>query len=81
MTKDRLLVELLRGSILWTIWLERNRICFNDTNPLPIKSIGTRIISFASFWCQSRLDDSFLKLSLMLPSDVKISQINFSRKR
>lgn len=41
--KDRLLVEMLRGAILWTILLKRNRICFYDSNPLPIKSIATEI--------------------------------------
>ena len=69
--KDKLLVELLRGTILWTIWFERNRVIFNDSQPMPIKAIGFKIISLATFWCKSRSDKSFFKLNLILPSDVK----------
>ena len=70
--KDRLLVELLRGAILWIVWLERNRVIFNDnTTPISAKSVGFKIISLATFWCKSSSDNSYLKLSLMLPCDVK----------
>ena len=70
--KDRLLVELLRGAILWNVWLERNRVIFNDdTTLISAKSLGFKIISLATFWCKSRSENSYLKLSLMLPYDVK----------
>jgi hypothetical protein len=69
--KDRLLLELLRGAVLWSIWLERNRVCFNVTRPVSLKVLGAKIISLASYWCQAKSNNSFLKLSLMLPSDVK----------
>ena len=70
--KDRLLVELLRGAILWIVWLERNRVIFHDNStPISAKSLGLKIISLATFWCKSRSENSYLKLSLMLPYDVK----------
>ena len=69
--KDRLLVELLRGAVLWCIWLEKNRVCFNDKQPLIIKALGGKIISLAYFWCNAHPSNSILKLSLMLSSDVK----------
>jgi hypothetical protein len=69
--KDRLLIELLRGAVLWIIWLERNRLCFNDSTPCSIKILGTKIISLTQFWCQSRGDDYFFKLNLIMPFDVK----------
>ena len=70
--KDRLLVELLRGAILWNVWLERNRVIFNaNTTPISAKSLEFKIISLATFWCKSRSENSYLKLSLMLPCDVK----------
>ena len=69
--KDRLLIELLRGAVLWIIWLERNRLCFNDSTPCSIRCIGTKIISLTQFWYQSRGDDYFLKLNLIMSFDVK----------
>ena len=63
---------MLREAILWTVWLEKNRVIFNDnTTPISAKSLGFKIISLANFWCKSRSDNSYLKLSLMLPCDVK----------
>ena len=69
--KDKNTVMLMLASVLWTIWLERNRICFNTTTPLSVKSIGAKLISLAHLWCNSIPKNSLLKLSLMLPSDVK----------
>ena len=69
--KDRLLIELLRGAVLWTIWLERNRLCFNVSSPSSIKVIGTKIIALTQFWCKSKEDDSFSKLNLIIPFTVK----------
>lgn len=28
--KDRYTVELIRGAAMWTIWLERNQLCFTQ---------------------------------------------------
>ena len=70
--KDRPLVELIKGVVLWVIWLERNRLCFNtNSNCKSIISIAAQIVSLATFWCKSRGDDLYLKLTLILPCDVK----------
>lgn len=69
--KNRLLVELLRGAVIWTVWLKHNQVCFKGSTRASAKTLGTRIISSTSFWCESRGDDSYLNLSLILPSDVK----------
>lgn len=69
--KDKLLVELLRIVVLWSVWRERNNIIFNGVNLLCFKALGTKIITLPSFWCQSRYNDSYLKLTMILRSDVK----------
>ena len=30
--KDRLLVEMIRGAVIWTVWLERNKVCLKGSN-------------------------------------------------
>jgi hypothetical protein len=65
--KDVVLIETVRGAVLWVIWLERNRIYFNNTRCRNIKSIGLQIISLISFWCTNTGIGNLLKLSLVLP--------------
>lgn len=66
--KDNLLLELLRGADLWSVWLARNKLCFQGVvNP---RSLGAQIASLAIFWVTSMKNGSKLKLSLILPSDV-----------
>lgn len=69
--KDSPLLEFIRGAILWCVWLEMNKVCFNGIRLASAKSIRTKILSMLLFWWQVRKDNSFLKLSLILPSDVK----------
>lgn len=69
--KDRCLVELNRGAILWQVWLERNNVIFNEVSPKSPKVLGINIISLASFLFKSNNDNSYLKLTLIMPSDVK----------
>lgn len=69
--KNKPLVELIRGAVIWVIWLERNRVCFQNNTASPISSIAAKIVSLTSFWCKSRGDQMYLKLSLILPFDVK----------
>ena len=38
---------------------------------MSLKALGIKIISLAFFWCQSKGDNSFFKLTLILPYDVK----------
>ena len=67
---DSLLVELIRAATLWIVWLTRNNICFQNS-PIPsIRSVAASIISLTLFWCKSRLDNSYFKLSLIIPFDV-----------
>jgi hypothetical protein len=65
------LIELIRGAVLWVIWLERNIICLQERNCRSIQSIGMRIIGLASSWCKSRNANMFLKLNLVFPQDEK----------
>ena len=69
--KDRPLVELIKGAVLWVIWIERNRLCFNNVCGKSIMSIAANIVSLATFWCKSRGDNLYFKLTLILPCDVK----------
>ena len=69
--KDRLLIELVRGAVLWQIWLERNNIIFKGSSPQSLKVLGSKIISLVLFWCKSNSDKSYFKLTLILPCDVK----------
>src|SRR5664279_1582390 len=67
--KDSLLVELVRAATLWLVWLTRNRICFQHV-PVPnVSSVGSAIIALTSYWCKARLNDSYFKLTLILPMD------------
>ena len=67
--KDRLLIEMVRGAVLWTVWLARNKLCFQGVFSNP-RSIGAQILSLLNFWVTSRNDGSKLKLSLIIPSDI-----------
>jgi hypothetical protein len=50
--KNITLVEMIRGAVLWTIWLERNILCFQNGSPKSVTSIGIQILSLVFFWCQ-----------------------------
>lgn len=69
--KDKPLLKLVRGSILWVVWLERNRTCFNNTTCRSIQSVAIKIISLATFWCKSRAGNLFLQTILILCFDLK----------
>ena len=69
--KDQLLVELIRGAVLWVIWLERNDLIFNNSEIRPIQALAAKIIALTTFWCKNIGDSSYLKLTIILPNDVK----------
>ena len=69
--KDQLLIELIRGVVLWIIWLERNDLIFNNSEIRPIYALATKIIALITFWCKNNGDSSYLKLTIILPNDVK----------
>jgi hypothetical protein len=37
--KDFILIETVRGVVLWSVWLERNHLCFTDGHSTNIKAI------------------------------------------
>ena len=67
--KDRYLIELVRGAVLWVMWLTRNKLCFHGIHT-SLRSIGSQIISLAQFWVRSKGRGTLLTLSLVLPTDV-----------
>jgi hypothetical protein len=38
--KNIQLIEMIRGAVLWTIWLEMSRLCFQNGSSKIIKSVG-----------------------------------------
>ena len=65
--KDRLMVELVRGAVLWTIWLERNKLCFDTKAIPPLRVLGAKIIALATFWCKTLSHNTFLIISMWAP--------------
>jgi hypothetical protein len=48
--KNQYVVELIRGAILWSFWLEMNRLCFYDQSKTKnVAVIGLHIISLARY--------------------------------
>lgn len=62
------LVELIRVA-LWTLWLNRNILYFNNI-ATSVRKIDAQTISLASFLCKAKSNNSFFKLILILPGDV-----------
>jgi hypothetical protein len=59
------------GAVLWVIWLEHNRLCFQGGNVKNIHSIGMQIIGLVSFWFKHNKESSLLKLTVVLSQDVQ----------
>lgn len=53
--KGRLLVELVKGVVLWCIWLY-----FQDTSTPTLQVVGTRIISLCTSWCNNLNNGSLI---------------------
>jgi hypothetical protein len=48
--KNQYVVELIRGAVSWSVWLERNRLCFHDqSKPKNVAVIGLQIIILARY--------------------------------
>jgi hypothetical protein len=68
--KNNFVVEMIRGVILWTVWLERNKLCFTDKKACSISVLGNKIISLAQYWCSKKGKVNLLQLSLVMPQEV-----------
>lgn len=78
--KDRLLIELLRGAVLWSISLNRNALCFNQT-PTSMRKIDAQILSLAQFWCKANSDALVASLDCILPKNItKLSNQLYTRQ-
>ena len=69
--KDANLVEIIRGAVLWNIWLDRNRILFNAGHVYTVQVLGAKIMALANFWATNQKSNLTSQLNLILPSDLK----------
>jgi hypothetical protein len=63
--------ELIRGVVLWTIWLEKNKLVFTNKKACSAAVLGRKIINLAQHWCLQKGKVNLLKLSLVLPYEVE----------
>jgi hypothetical protein len=73
--KNRIVAENDRGVVMWIIWLERNRICFQNKGVRSVKIIGMHILSLVTYWYQQGLKAANDELMLLLPPNV--NNLNF----
>jgi zinc-binding in reverse transcriptase len=50
--KNMIVVEMIRSVVMWTIWLEKNRIYFQNKGVRSFKIIGMHILSLVTYWYQ-----------------------------
>jgi hypothetical protein len=53
-------VELVRGAVLWTVWLERNKLYFTDKDACSVSVLERKIISLATYWCSQKGKSRFV---------------------
>jgi zinc-binding in reverse transcriptase len=68
--KNKFVIEMVRGAVLWTVWLERNKLCFTDKQACSIPVLGNKIISLANYWCSQKGKVNLFKLSLVMSQEV-----------
>lgn len=68
---DEIILEVIRGVMLWIIWNERNRNIFKRGVFKSFITLESNIISLSSFWCKSKNNNKYLKFKLVLPSHVE----------
>jgi len=69
--KEPNIIEIIRGSVLWNIWLDRNRIIFKEGNIQDVHVIVSKILTMARFWASNQKSDLTCHLNLILPCDLK----------
>jgi hypothetical protein len=65
--KNNYVVELIRSVVLWTVWLERNKLCFATHKSKFVEMMGMQIISITRHWSSKSGPNNMLKLSIILP--------------
>jgi hypothetical protein len=68
--KNKYVIEMIRGAVLWNVWLERNRLCFTNYKSRTVSMLAMQIISMAHHWCQKKGRVDLLYLSLVLPQEI-----------
>jgi hypothetical protein len=63
-------VEMIREAVLWTVWLEKNKLYFTDKKACSIPVLGNKIISLAQYWCSKKGKVNLLQLSLVMPQEM-----------
>jgi hypothetical protein len=38
--KNKYVIEMVRGVVLWNVWLERNRLCFTNHKPRTVSILA-----------------------------------------
>lgn len=64
--KDPNIVKIIRGVVLWSVWLERNMLIFKGASSRSVQSIGVQIVAIAQFSCQHYWYDANSNLQFML---------------
>jgi hypothetical protein len=68
--KNKFVIEMVRGAVLWNVWLERNRLCFTNHKPRTVSMVAMQIVSMAHHWCKKKGKIDLLHLSLVLPQEI-----------
>jgi hypothetical protein len=79
--KNISLVEIIRGVVLWIVWLERNRLYFKTGTPRSIRAIGIQILSFVTFWCKNIDESFFVNIKHLLLQDVLLLYLHVGTLR
>ena len=69
--KDPNIIEIIRGSVLWSLWLDRNIIIFQGGQVQAVHVLGSKILTIARFWALNQKIDLSCKLNLIFPCDLK----------
>jgi hypothetical protein len=62
---------MIKGTVLWVIWLECNRLYFTTDIVKNIRSICLHLLILQSSWYKNTKDSLFLNLTVIMPQDVQ----------
>lgn len=69
--KEFNIVEIIRSSVLWNLWLDRNRIIFKGRQIQDVHVLGAKILVVARFWALNKKSDLTSQLNLFFLYDLK----------